>query len=328
MFDLISIGDTVVDTLVPLTEAEVLEKNGLKLLGLPYGAKLAVEQSISLVGGNACNNAVGSARLGLKTAIYTNVGNKDDDEWDHRILAKLKKEKVDTRFVLETNDLPSNHNIILSFKGERTILVHHQNWEFKLPDLDKTRWIYLTSMSPSFINFGIIKEICNYLKRSGAKLAYQPGTFQLKEGIKKNAEVLVLTEVFIINLEEGKTFLGYHMQDQVDIKKLLSKLADLGPKIVVITDGINGSFAYDGINYYQIKAFPSSLKEMTGAGDAYATGLVAGFFYGKGLTEAMRFGAANGASVVEEIGPQAGLLTYDQMQQKLLEHKKIVAKEI
>lgn len=328
MFDLISIGDTVVDTLIPLTDAEILENQGIKLLGLPYGAKLACGQSISIVGGNACNNAIGSSRLGLKTAIYTNVGNKDQDEWDHRILAKLKKEKVDTRFVLETNDLPSNHNIILSFKGERTILVHHQNWEFKLPDLDKARWIYLTSMSPSFINSGIIKEICNYLKRSGSKLAYQPGTFQLKLGIKKNAEVLVLTEVLILNLEEAKAFLGYSVQDKLDIKKLLLKLANLGPKIVIITNGIDGSYAYDGINFLQIRSFPANLKEMTGAGDAYATGVIVGFCYGQDLAKAMRWGVANGAAVVEQIGPQAGLLTYDQMQQKLLEHKKIVAKEI
>ena len=67
---------------------------------------------------------------------------------------------------------------------------------------------------------------------------------------------------------------------------------------------------------------------MTGAGDAYGTGVVAAFCYGKSLAEAMRWGAANGASVVEQIGPQAGLLTYDQMQEKLKENSKIVARDI
>jgi len=67
---------------------------------------------------------------------------------------------------------------------------------------------------------------------------------------------------------------------------------------------------------------------MTGAGDAYATGVLAGLFYGKDLPEAMRWGAANGASVVEEIGPQKGLLSYDKMQARLKENSKITAKEI
>ena len=42
----------------------------------------------------------------------------------------------------------------------------------------------------------------------------------------------------------------------------------------------------------------------------------------------MRWGAANGAAVVEQIGPQAGLLTLNQMQERLKENSKIVAKEI
>ncbi len=67
---------------------------------------------------------------------------------------------------------------------------------------------------------------------------------------------------------------------------------------------------------------------MTGAGDAYATGLLVGLFRGNRLSEAMRWGAANGAAVVERIGAQTGLLTYGQMQEKLKENSKIIAREI
>ncbi len=67
---------------------------------------------------------------------------------------------------------------------------------------------------------------------------------------------------------------------------------------------------------------------MTGAGDAYSTGLLAGLFHGKNLAEAMRWGAANGAAVVEHIGAQTGLLTLHQMQEKLKENSKIIAKDI
>ena len=50
--------------------------------------------------------------------------------------------------------------------------------------------------------------------------------------------------------------------------------------------------------------------------------------HGKDLAEAMRWGAANGAAVVEQIGPQVGLLTLSKMQDRLKENSKIVAKEI
>src|SRR5690242_7446690 len=102
MFDLITIGDTVIDTYLPIDDAQILEDQGIKYLGLKYGFKIPVEEGISMVAGNAANNAIGASRLKLNTAIYTNVGNKGDEEDDDRIRGKLKKEGVDTRYVVET----------------------------------------------------------------------------------------------------------------------------------------------------------------------------------------------------------------------------------
>ncbi len=327
MFDLISIGDTVIDTVIPLNDAQIISHDGQILLALPFGAKVPVENGESMVAGNASNNAVGSARLGLKTAIYTHSGNKDDEEDDLRIRQKFKKEGVDTRYIIDVPNLPSNHNIILSYKGERTILVHHQPWKFNLPDLDKSRWIYLTSMSPSYIESNVISQIINYIERIGCKVAYQPGTFQIKQGGRKQSRLLSLVNVIVMNVEEAKRFLGHDTGDKVAVKKLLKGLFNLGPKQVILTDGKNGSYAFDGEMYWKLDIFPAKLVEMTGAGDAFATSTVAGIIHGESLSEAMRWGAANSAAVVQEIGPQKGLLSFSRLQEKLREHKQIVAKE-
>lgn len=328
MFDLISIGDSVVDTFIPLTDAKILNDGGEMMLALRYGDKIPVGPSISLVAGNACNNAVGSSRLKLKTAIYTHVGNQSDDQDDFRIINKLKREGVDTRFITEDPDLPSNHHIVLNFQGERTILIYHQMWKYKLPDLEFSKWIYFTSLGPTFTRSNLTLELINYLERTNAKMLYNPGTFQIKLGVKKNARLLSLTEVFIVNKEEAKLILGFKESEKVDLKKLLAGLLNLGPRRVIITDGEEGSYGYEGGSFFHLGVFPARLVEMTGCGDAYATGLLAGLFHGEGLKDAMRWGAANGSAVVEQIGPQAGLLTYDQMQEKLKENSKIVAKEI
>lgn len=329
MFDLISIGDSVIDTFIPLLEAEVeSSKHDEEIkLCLPFGRKIPVGQAISMVAGNAANNAVGASRLNLKVAIYTNVGNFGDDKDDDRIINKLKKEKVDTKYVVDNDDLPSNHNIILDYKGERTILTHHQPWKFNLPDLEKSKWIYLTSLSTSFVKSDLISQIINYLDRSGAKLIFNPGTFQIKVGVKKYPRLLSLVEVFIVNKEEAKLVLN-HDDDNITVKKLLDGIADLGCKKVVITDGDKGAYGFDGEKYFHIEPFPAKLVQKTGAGDAFSSGVLAGLFYGEDLTGAMRWGAANSASVIEHIGAQVGLLTLDQMQEKLKENKKIVAKEI
>ena len=207
MFDLISVGDSVVDTFIPLTDAKILNDGGEVVLALRYGDKIPVGPSTSLVAGNACNNAVGSSRLKLKTAIYTHVGNQSDDQDDFRIINKLKRERVDTRFITEDPGLPSNHHIVLDFKGERTILIYHQPWQYKLPDLEFSKWVYFTSLGPTFAQSNLIAELINYLERTNAKMLYNPGTFQIKLGVKKNARLLSLTEVFIVNKEEAKKFL-------------------------------------------------------------------------------------------------------------------------
>ncbi|OGE30803.1 hypothetical protein A2631_03885 [Candidatus Daviesbacteria bacterium RIFCSPHIGHO2_01_FULL_44_29] len=330
MFDLISIGDCVIDTFVPLTDAEIVTSltSHETLLGLRSGDKVPVGQSVSMVAGNAANNAVGASRLQLKTAIYTNVGRLDDDKDDDRIKLKLKKEKVDLRYVVETDDLPSNHNIILDYKGERTILVHHQPWKFNLPNLDATKWVYLTSLAPSFIDSPLMEQLVRYLDQTGAKMVFNPGTFQLKHGVKKYPRILNSTTLFIVNLEEAKLILGFNRMEDIAPKKLLKGIADLGPKMVIITDGHKGSFGFDGEDYWKLGIFPTKLKQMTGAGDAYATGALAGIFYGEDLPEAMRWGAANGAAVVEQIGAQTGLLTYEEMIGRLKQNPEIIAKEL
>lgn len=325
MLDLISIGDVVIDTFIPLVDAEVIKSGNEPKLALRLGDKIPVGPSVSLVAGNAANNAVGASRLGIKTTIYTNIGNDEDGE---TVRKKFKTEKVDTRYVVTDKTYPTCRHFVLDFKGERTILIYHQPWEYKLPELESARWVYLTSLSASFINSDIIQKLIQYLERTGAKLFYNPGTFQIKLGVKKNPRLLSLTDCFIVNVEEAKLVLGLDEYKNIPIKKLLQGLINLGPKMVVITDGKNGSFGSDGENFYQLENFPAKLVEMTGAGDAYATGLLAGFINGKNLPEAMRWGTANGASVIEQVGPQAGLLTKEQMLAKLKENAKIIHREL
>lgn len=329
MFDLISIGDATIDNYVLIHDAEVkcnLNKTEC-LLCVEYGDKIPVDKLTHEVGGNAPNNVVGGSRLKLKSAIYVNVGS---DPAGKQIEDKLKTNGVSTRYVVVNEGMESNLSTILSFRGERTIFVYHQEWKYQLPELEGTKWVYFSSIAPIFTQSNLLNELALYLERTGARLLYNPGTYQIKDGVKKHPRLLSLTEAFIVNKQEAERVLGERVKGEgkSEIKKLLKQIADLGPKMVVITDGTEGSYGFDGEKYFHLSLFPAKIVERTGAGDAFATGTLAGLFYGKDLAESMRWGAANGAAVVEEIGPQAGLLTYSKMQEKLKENSKIVAKEI
>ncbi len=329
MFDVIVIGDSVIDTYIPLLKAHLVTKTaGVREICLPFGAKVPVDNASSSVAGNAANVSVGLSRLGLKVAVYTMVGNKDDEKFDDRIKNKLKEEGVDIRYVTDVSHLPSNHNIILTFEDDRTILTHHQPWRYHLPDLDSSKFVYLTSLSETMENTSILDQVAHYLERSQSKLIYQPGTFEIKLGLKKQARLLSLAEALILNLEESKTLMGIEIDKKIDIKTLLRKLSDLGPRKVVITAGKNGSFGFNGDLFYELGLFPADLVEMTGAGDAYACGVTAALCQGKNLGEAMRWGTANSAGVVGEVGAQKGLLHKSKMEEVLRLHKAIAAEEI
>ena len=124
--------------------------------------------------------------------------------------------------------------------------------------------------------------------------------------------------------EEGECCKGKEAEEilgtQGEFQALLRGLGELGPKIVVVTDGRDGSWTFDGEVVRFCGIFPEKrFVERTGAGDAYSTGFVAGLISGVGVAEAMRWGSANAASVVEHIGAREGLLTREALEQRLVE---------
>ncbi|OGY29893.1 MAG: hypothetical protein A3F35_00440 [Candidatus Woykebacteria bacterium RIFCSPHIGHO2_12_FULL_45_10] len=325
MYDLIAVGDATIDTFIKIHDAHVqcnVNKEDCQLC-VNYADKIAVDSISHLVAGNAANNAVGSARLGMNSAIYVNIGEDDSGE---KIKNQLEKEGVDSRYVIVNKGMDSNYSAVLNFEGERTIFVYHQHWNYRLPALEPAKWVYLTSLSKSFAESTLVADLVVYLKETGAKLSYNPGTYQMEVGVKNDPELLKLTELLFVNVEEAKRILGIAESTHIEIKALLKKtISDLEVRNAVITDGREGSYAFDRKNYWRIKEFPGERLEATGAGDAYATACQAAIFYGHSLAEGMAWGAINASYKVKKVGPQAGLLRKDEMEKVLSENPSFKA---
>ena len=312
MYDIISIGDATLDTLLQIHDAEVncsLHSDRC-MICVNYADKIPVDKLHRKVAGNAANNAVGSSRLGLKAAFYTILGNDGTGDF---IMEKLKKEKVSLEFATLDHSKETNSSFVMNYKGERTIFVYHAPRTYSLPKLKPTEWIYYTSLAPKHERLN--SQIVNFVKKNKVKLGYNPGTYQLRAGYKKMAEVLKVTEVLFVNKEEAATIVGA----QHDTRHYLLALHKVGPKIVVVTDGTNGSFCFDGEKFWQMDILNTPVVERTGAGDAYATAFMSALHYKKSIAEAMCWGTCNSSSVIMKYGPQDGLLTKSQM---IAFHKK------
>lgn len=304
-FDLVTVGGATVDLflLIDPTNPHFKFNQELNELSISLGDKIVLDKAKFTIGGNAANVAVGVQRLGFKTAIMAEIG---DDEFQDRIVGGLKREGVETKFIKKSG--PTSFSIILNFRDDRTIFTEKSEKEhdFKLKNL-KTKWVYLTSLGEKWRE--AYKNVHQFVKTSGAKLAFNPGGRQIDAGLSSFQDILKDTEVLLLNKEEAEKIVSGK-----EVKELLFNLKKLGPKIVVVTDGENGSFAIDdrGEEVHE-DALKVRVVSRTGAGDAFASGFLAGIMSGKSLSEGMDWGTKNSASVIKLIGAQTGLLKKEDL---------------
>jgi sugar/nucleoside kinase (ribokinase family) len=150
-----------------------------------------------------------------------------------------------------------------------------------------------------------------------------PGSVQVDWSKDDNLKIISASELYVLNKEEAEKIMG----EAENEKALLSKFIEAGAKKVIITDGMNGSISFDGNNYYHLDIVKVETEDMTGAGDAYLSGVVGALVAGEKLPQAMAWGAINGAAVVQKLGAQDGLLSNEQIQKKE-EEINLTAKEL
>ena len=148
------------------------------------------------------------------------------------------------------------------------------------------------------------------------KLAFQPGTFQMEAGTERLKRIYKRSELLVLNREEAARVGGGNHEDLHD---LCSKLHQLGPKIVVITDGPDGAYASDGENRFSMPLYPDPAPpfERTGAGDAFASTFVAALIKCNTIEGALQCAPINSMNVVQKVGAQAGLLREKEIEELL-----------
>lgn len=331
MLDILCVGDSKIDIFLRIPETNPyfgLDKKQNKLL-ISFGEKIHVERYILGIGGNATNTAVGISRLGLSVGLCAEIGK---DELSQKILNHLKKEKIDTKLLIQTDE-DASVSVALSYKGERTLLTEHvkRRHDFKFEKI-KTKLIYLTSLGDTWEN--AYEKTLNFAKKENIKLAFNPGSVQLEIRGKVVMDIIENCDYLFVNKEEAEEILygkelGLNNGNESHIKKLLYGLRGLGVKNVVITDGNNGSYVESETNEtYHLGIVKVDVSEKTGAGDAYSAGFLAAIIHGLEIPAAMKWGALNSANVIKGIGAEVGLLTKSEMQEKLNTDLKFAAEKI
>ena len=327
MYNLITIGDAVVDNHIILDEAEVecsVDKKTCRLC-LDYAAKVPVSESFQNIGGNAVNAAIGASKLGLSTAILTDLGK---DANGKTVISELKKYGVETKWSKLNPKNETRFAIVLNYKGERTILSSHKKKIYSWPEnFPATDWIYYTSLSDGFET--LQKKLFNYLqKHPTVRLIYNPGSFQLKTSLNSVLETIKKSDILIINLQEAEIILNTTLQKEKSISTIIHKLLALGTKEVVITDAEKGAYSGNAEGVWYMPAFPVKVIAKTGAGDAFSAGYISARQYDHDIADALTWGIANSCSVISSFGSHTKLLEKDNIKNYIKKYSEVSPKKL
>jgi ribokinase len=317
-YQFVGIGDITTDDFIKLSDIRIDTESdkgdqGMDEICFRFGDKIEyADHTVVPAVGNAPNAAVSAHRLGLDAAVNTNFGDDIVGEGNKK---QLEEEGISMEYVNIHEGKQSNYHYVLRHEAERTILVKHQEYEYELPDFDTPpEWIYLSSVGEDTLDFH--KEIAEYIDNHSTKLAFQPGTFQIKFGYETISTVYEASELFFCNKQEAQRILE---TDEADMKELVKEMHNRGPNIAVLTDGRNGAWAYDGTDGWHQPMYPDPKPpvDRTGAGDSFSSTFTAALAEGKDIPTAIQWGPVNSMSVVQDIGAQAGLVTREELKKHL-----------
>ncbi len=313
--DFLAIGDIVTEPFIRLKEAEILDRESTSpKLAMRWGDKIPYDHFVLVAAvGNASNAAVAASRLGLNSALRAYVG---DDQYGAQCLEILKQEGVSTEYMVTEAGKHTNYHFVLWFESDRSILVKHEDFSYTIPELaESPKWIYLSSLADHTLPYhqALVAWLATH---PDAKLAFQPGTFQMSLGIEALKGLYERTDLFVVNRDEAARILNVETRE---VAELIPALHALGPKMVIITDNTKGAYASDGTHQYHVPMYPDDREafERTGAGDAFASTLASALALGKTFEEALLWAPINSMAVVQEVGAQKGLLTRASLEEHL-----------
>ena len=313
-FDFVAIGDLVVDAFIELdrdsADVSTDMDTGRKTLHMPFGSKLPYEDvTVVYAVGNSPNASVSAHRLGLESALVTNMGH---DRNGKDCLETLRNEGVHTEYVKLHEGKSTNYHYVLRYGPERTILIKHARFPYVLPDFEvPPRYIYFSSVGEHGLPYHF--EIAEYVRNHDTKLVFQPGTYQIRLGYEQLKELYEVVDIFFCNKEEAQEILK---TDEPHVPTLIRKFRELGPKMPVITDGPNGAYVVDEDDqawHMPMYPDPAPPVDRTGAGDSFSSTFTAAIALGKTPAEALSWGPVNSMNVVQHIGAQKGLLSREEL---------------
>ncbi len=299
-YDIITIGGMNCDLFILGKKSEKKHNNHLDLC-FHEGQKVLVDNIHLTTGGGALNSAIAFSRLGLSTASISCLGK---DENAQTILKDLKKENIE--FLGKQKTGITGCSIILTGKQDRTILVYKgMNDYLDIKDIQLSKinslWLYCSTLHGKSFETG--KKLVSYAKSKGIKVAANLSQYTASLGINRLSSFLKNLDLLILNREEAEL-----LSQKKDLSQISKTILSYLQGILIITDGANNVHAFNNTKHIIHIIKNQHPKNATGAGDAFASGVIYALIKNKDLKTALIFGTKEANSVLQKTGAHTGLL--------------------
>lgn len=332
MSDVITIGSATMDVFVECDDATVVSVSSInkksEFMSYPYGAKIEISAFASQVGGGGVNTATNFANLGLSTSAIFKIG---DDIYSKGLFEFFSKRNVDLSSVIQDKNDSTGFSIILtSFEGDRTVLAHRganahiKKEEINFEAIKNAKLLYIAPLNGD--SNKVLDDIVKFAKDNGTFVCFNAGTTGIKKGFNYLKGILEAAQIVVMNKDEASMATGIQLRPDTkdekfsnmlihpDLKSMFNKLKVAEYQLIVITDGGDGAYAFDGVKYYYCPCFEGPVTSTLGSGDAFASTFCAALSKFDGNIERSLVAASvNAAGCVSQFGATSGLLTFDEI---------------
>jgi sugar/nucleoside kinase (ribokinase family) len=266
------------------------------------------------VGGCAANTAACLKRLGREVKVLGKVG---EDLFGDFVLKDLERLGVDATGIKRSQTHSTSATLIINVKGEDRRYLHAigANADFTLAEVEssalkETRALYVGAYlaMPGF-QVNELMQLFRAARQRSVKTildvvvpAGSPGS------LEQVGPVLPHTDAFLPNGDEAGALTG-----QTDPAKQAESLARFNPEcVIVITQGRRVVLARRGAEVIQAGRFKVDSVDESGAGDAFAAGVIHGLLEKWSIEQILRFASAIGASCTRKLGCLDGVFRADE----------------
>ena len=268
------------------------------------GETVTGEGSREFTGGKGANQAVAAAKAGGDVAMIGRVG---DDAFGDRLRAALSESGVDTTAVQTCENCASGlATITVDRHGENAIVVvPGANGRLTPDDVDRQRHVIETS-DVLLLQLEVPVDTCEraaaIARESGVRVILDPAPApdRLPDGLWD-------VDLICPNESEAERLTGLPVGTAVEAERAAARLADRGPRAVVVTRGGEGCQIRDGDRSRAVPTPRVDVVDSTAAGDTFAGALAVRWAETGDLVGACRWAAAAGAIAVSRPGAQAGI---------------------